>query len=136
MVQKVLSSSLLSKNIRIKIYRTVILSVVLCGFETWSLIWREEYRLTVFENSLLRRILGPRMDELTGEWRRLQDLHDLYSSPNIIRVIKSRRMRWVNHIWGRGEVCTGFWWGVLKEGDHLEDLCTDGRIILKWIFKK
>jgi hypothetical protein len=92
------------------IYRTIILPVVLYGCETWSLTLREERRLRVFENRVLRRIYGPRRDEVTGEWRRLhnEELIDLYSSPNIVRVIKSRRMRWAGHValWGRGEVRT------------------------------
>jgi hypothetical protein len=81
---------LLSKNIKIKVYRTIILPVVLYGCETWSLTLRE------FENRVLRRIFGPKRDEATGEWRRLhnEELNDLYSPPNIIWVIKSRRMRW------------------------------------------
>jgi hypothetical protein len=84
------------QNTNIRVYRTIILPVVLYGCETWSLTLREEQRLRVFENRVLRRILGPKRDEATGEWRRLhnEDLNDLYSSPNIIRVIKSRRMRW------------------------------------------
>jgi hypothetical protein len=71
------------------------LPVVLYGCETWSHTLREEHRLRVFENRVLRRIFGPKRDEVTGEWRRLhnEELHDLYSSPNIIRVIKSRRTR-------------------------------------------
>jgi len=91
-VQNLLSSSLLSKNIKIKIYRNIILPSVLYGCETCSLALREERRLRVFENRVLRRIFGPRRDEVTGEWRklRLEELNDLYSSPNIIRVIKSR----------------------------------------------
>jgi hypothetical protein len=70
--------------------------VVLYGCETWFLIFREEHRLRVFENRVLRRIFGPKRDEVTGEWRKLnnKELHDLYSSPSIIRIIKSRRMRW------------------------------------------
>ena len=81
---------LLSKNLKNKIYRTIILPVVLYGFETWSLTLREERKLRV-----LRRIFGPRRDEVTGEWRRLhnEELNDLYSSPNIVRVITSKRMR-------------------------------------------
>jgi hypothetical protein len=91
LVQDLPSSSLLSKNIKINIYRTIILPVVLYGCETWSLTLREEHRLRV-----LRRICGPKRDEVTGEWRRLhnKELNDLYSSPNIVPVIKSRRMRW------------------------------------------
>jgi len=90
-----LSSRLLSKNLKIQIYRTIILPVVLYGCETWSLTLREERKLKVFENMVLRRIFGPRGDEVIGEWRRLhnKELNDLYSSPNIVQVIKSRRMR-------------------------------------------
>jgi hypothetical protein len=91
---------LLSKNIRLKIYRTIILPVVLYGCETWSLTLREEHRLRVFENRVLRGIFGPKRDEVTGEWRRLhnEELYDLYFSQNIIRVIKSGKMRWVGHV--------------------------------------
>jgi hypothetical protein len=76
-------------------YKTIILPVVLYGSETWSLTLREEHRLRVFENRVLRRIFGPKRAEVTGEWRKLNNekLRDLYSSPNIIRIIKSRRMR-------------------------------------------
>jgi hypothetical protein len=75
---------------------TVVLPVVLYRREAWSLTLREEQRLRVFENGVLRRIFGPKRDEATGDWRRLhnEELNDLYSSPNIIRVIKSRRMKW------------------------------------------
>jgi hypothetical protein len=99
-----LSSSLLSKNVKIKIYKIIILLVVLYGCESWSLTLREEDRLRVFENKVLRRIFGPKRDEVTGEWRKLhnKELYALYSSPNIIRVIKSRRLRWA----GRG-TCGG-----------------------------
>jgi len=104
-VQNLLSSILLSQNLKIKIYRTIILPVVLYGCETWSLTLREERRLRVFENRVLRRIFGPKRDEVTGEWRKLRnvELNNLYSSPNIVRVIKSRRMRWAGHVARMGE---------------------------------
>jgi len=104
-VQNLLSSRLLSKNLKIKIYRTLILPVVLYGCETWSMTLREERKLKVFENMVLRRIFGPRRDEVMGEWRRLhkEELNDLYSSPNIVWVIKSRRMRWAGHVARMGE---------------------------------
>ena len=94
-VQNLLSSSLLSKNLKIKIYRTIILPVVLYGCETWSLTLREEHRLRVFENRVLRRIFGPKRDRVTGQWRQVHiaELKELYCSPNIIPVIKSRRIR-------------------------------------------
>ena len=99
-VLNLLSSSLLSKNLKIKIYRTVILSVILYGCETWSLTLREKRRLRVFELRVLRRIFGPKRDEVTKEWRKLQneELYDQYSSPSIFRAIKSRRMGWAGHV--------------------------------------
>jgi hypothetical protein len=100
-----LSSCLLSKNLKIRIYKTIILPVVLYGCETWSLTLREEPRLRVFENRVLRRIFGPKRDEVTGESRKLHnnELHDLYSSPSIIRIITSGRMRWAGHVALMGE---------------------------------
>ena len=99
-VQNLLSSSLLSITLKIKIYRTMILPVVQYGCETWSLRLREERSLRVFENRVLRRVFGSKRDEATGEWRKLhnEELRDLYSLPNIVRVVKSRRMRWVGHV--------------------------------------
>jgi hypothetical protein len=81
------------------------LPVVLYGCETWSLTLREEHRLRVFENRVLKRIFGPKRDEVTGEWRKLrnEELNNLYSSPNIVRVIQSRRMRWAGHVARMGE---------------------------------
>jgi len=104
-VQNLLSSSLLSKNVKIKIHRTINLPVVLYGCETWSLTWREERNLRVFENRVLRRIFGPKWDEVIREWRRLhnEEINDLYCSPNIVGVIYSRRMRWVGHVARMGE---------------------------------
>jgi hypothetical protein len=94
---------LLSKNIKIKIHTTIILPVVLYGCKTWSLTSREELRM--FENRVLRKILGPNRDEVTGEWRRLHDeeLNDLCSSPDIICVIKLNRMRWAAHVARKGD---------------------------------
>jgi hypothetical protein len=104
-VHSLLSSCLLCGNVRVKIYKTIILPVVLCGCETWSVTLREEHRLRVFENRVLRGIFGPKRDEVTGEWRKLHsgELHNLYSSPDIIRRIKSRRMRWAGHVARMGE---------------------------------
>jgi hypothetical protein len=95
--------------VKIKIYKTIILIVVLYGCETWSLTLRDKHRLRIFENSVLRRIFGPKRDEVTGGWRKLhdEDLHGLYSSPNIVRVIKARRMKWAGYVarMGGGEGC-------------------------------
>ncbi|KAJ4432164.1 hypothetical protein ANN_20780 [Periplaneta americana] len=104
-VEKLLSSSLLSKNLKVRIYKTVILPVLLYGCETWTLTLREEHRLRVFENKVLRKIFGAKRDEVTGEWRKLHntELHALYSSPDIIRNIKSRRLRWAGHVARMGE---------------------------------
>jgi hypothetical protein len=84
----------LSRNVRVKIYKTIILPVVLYVCKTWSLILRKEHTLRVFEDRILRRIFGPKRDEATGEWRKLhnEQLHSLYSSLNIVRQIKSSRM--------------------------------------------
>ena len=133
-----MSSRLLSKNLKIKIYR--ILPIVLYGCETWSLTLREERKLRVFENVVLRRIFGPLRDEVAGEWRRLhkQELNDLYSSPNIMWVIKSRRMGWAGNVARIGEERGVYRVLVGKpEGrNHWGDLGVDGWIILGWISRR
>jgi hypothetical protein len=98
--QNLQSSRLLPKYANIRIYNITILPVVLYGYQTCYLTSRQEHRLRVFENKVLRRIFGPKRDEMTGEWRKLlnEELRDLYSSPSIIRVIKWRRMRWTEHV--------------------------------------
>jgi hypothetical protein len=101
---------------------------------------REERRLRVFENSVLRRIFGPKRDEVMGEWRKLciEELNDLYLSPNNVQVTKLRRTRWARHVASMGERRGAYrvWWGNLRETDHFEDPGVDGRIILRWIFRK
>jgi hypothetical protein len=100
--------------------RRLIFPVILYGCETWSLTLREEHRLRVFENKVLRRIFGPKRDEVTGWWRKLhnEELHDLYSSPSIIRIVKARRMRWARHVarMGRRGTRIGCWWESQREG--------------------
>jgi hypothetical protein len=114
------------------------LSVIFYEYDTRSLNFREERRLRAFENRVLRRIFVPKKDEVIGKWRKLHndELNDLYSSSNIFRAIKSRRMRWVGHVARMGEMHTGFWWGNLREKAHLENQGVNGRIIVRWIFRK
>jgi len=113
---------------------------ILYGCETLSLTLREERRLKVFENRVLRSIFGYKREELTKEWRKLhnEELKDLYSSTSIIRLTKWRRMGWAVHVayMGKAEVYMRFWWGNLRERDHLEDPGVLGRIILRWILRK
>jgi len=129
------SSSFLSTNTKIKIHIIIILPVVLNWYEIWSLTMREERRLRVSDSRVLRRIFGPKRGEVIGEWRKVnnEDLNDLYSSPNIIRVITSRRMRWEGHVVlrGRGDAYTECWWGNLRERVHLEDPGVDRSIKLR-----
>jgi hypothetical protein len=100
----------------------------------------EERRLRAFEKRILRKIFGVKRDKVTREWSKphVEELDDLYFSPNIARVIKSTRMRWAGHVacMGRREEYTGFWWGNLRERNRLELPGVDGRIILRWIFRK
>jgi hypothetical protein len=132
--QSFLSSRLLSRNVKVNIYN---MPPVLYGCETWSLTLREEHRLRVFENRVLRRIYGPKKDEVTGEWRKMhnEELHILYSSPSIIRQIKSRRMRWAGHVARMGEERNVYMVlkGKPKEGDHMENQGVDGNMGSEWI---
>jgi hypothetical protein len=106
--------------VKIKIYKTIILPVALYGCETLSLTLREEHSLRVFGNRVLWRIFGSKRDEVTGGWRKLhnEELHVLYSSPSIIRVIKARRMKWAGHVARIGEMrgaYTIFGWEAWRE---------------------
>jgi hypothetical protein len=126
---------LLSKFIKIKIHRNIIQPAVLYGCETWSLIFREKHKLRVFESRGLMRIFGPKRGKVTGEWSNLHNdkLNDLYSSPNIVWVIKSNKMKWVGHLahmWESRGVYR-IWWGILRDRDHLGDPSVDGKITLR-----
>jgi hypothetical protein len=123
-VHSLLSSHLLSNNIKIKIYKTIIL-LVLCGCETWFVTLREEGKLRGFENRVLKRILGPKREEGAGNWRKLysEELHNLCALPDIIRVIKSRRIRWAGHV---------AWTGGMRNAYKMLVRKSEGKIPL-WI---
>jgi hypothetical protein len=130
-----LESISLSKHVKFKIYRTLILPVVLYGHETWSFTSREEHELKVFENRVLRKVFGSKRDKTTGYWRRLanEELHDLPCSPNINLVIKPGRKRCVGHAAYMGETREAYRVSVgkLSEKCNLSDLGIDWRVILK-----
>jgi hypothetical protein len=121
---------LLSKNTKIKIHRTIILPVNLCGCEAWSLALRNERRLREFEKRVLRKKFGPKRDEITGEWRKLhnEEFNDLYSSSNVVRVIKSRRIRWAGHVALMGER-RGVYWVLVGKPERKRPL---GRPRPRW----
>jgi hypothetical protein len=133
----------LSKSVKIRIYKTIILSAVLYGCETWYLTLREEHMLRVFQNRMLRGIFGPKKDEVMGEGRKLnnEQFRDLYSSPSIIRMIKSRRMRWAVQVAQMDEKrnayrLLGYWWESQRERDREEDQDVSGLITLGWILER
>jgi hypothetical protein len=120
---RVFCLSTLPRILKVKICKTINTPVVLFGCESWSLALMEEHRMRMFEIDVPRRIFGLKGDEVTGEWRKLhkQELYNLYSSPDIIRQIKTRRMRWAGHVARMGEESP-------KERGHSEDRDVDGRI--------
>jgi hypothetical protein len=152
-VQNLLSSRLLSAiccllSATVGLYKTIVLPVVLYGCETWSLILREEHKLRVFENRVLRRIFGLKRDGVTGGWRKLhnEELQDLYSPPSIIRIIMLRRLSWVGHVAQMGKKKNAYKLLVGKGGwrklhnEDLHDLYSPPSIIriimlrrLRWV---
>jgi reverse gyrase len=139
-VQNLLSLHLLSKNAKIRKCKILILPAVWYGCETWSVILREEHRLKVFHNGVLRKVLGLKRSEVTIAWRKVhnEELHNLYSSSSIIKMMKSRRMRWAGNIarMRRRGMHRGYWWDSHKERDHWENQDVCGWIILKWILER
>jgi hypothetical protein len=148
-----LSSRLLCKNLKIKVYKNNNFTYVLDACETWSLTLWEEHRLRVLNNRVLRRIFGPKREEVAGDWIRLRnvELHNLYASPNINKLITSRRMRLAGHVARMGKMRNIYKVFVRESegGDHLEDLDVDGVvavvvvvvvvvviIVIEWIFDK
>jgi hypothetical protein len=134
-----LSSRLLFKNLKDQDTEPI-LGVVVYGCETWSLTSREKHRIRIFVNRVLRRIFGSKKEEVVGDWRRLhnEELHNLYyASPNVIRMMKSRRMRLAGHV-ARMVAITAFNIFGKPEGniDHSEDLSVDGKIILECVLGK
>jgi hypothetical protein len=125
---------------KMKIYRIIVLPVGLYGCQAWPVTFRKEHRLRVFQNRVLRNIFGPKGGEVTGELRRLhhEELHAVYSSLNIIWVIKSRRMIWARHVARMTERRAAYGVLVMRHGerDDLKGLGLDGRTVLKWIFTK
>jgi hypothetical protein len=118
-IQNLLSAPLLSKNIKIRLYKSIILSVVLYVCEIWSFILRKEHRLKMFENRVLRRMFQPKRNEVIAGGRKLHnvELHNLYPSPSTIGMMKTRRMRWAGHVaqMGRSGMHIGYWWQSQKE---------------------
>jgi hypothetical protein len=127
-VQSLLSSRLLSRNVKVKIYKTIILPVVLYECETLSFTPREGHRLRVFENRVLRRIFGPKKDEGTGKWRKLhnEELYTVFCTHLQISSRRSSQGELDGRAWERRENCTRFWWETPKERDHSEDREVDG----------
>ena len=133
-LEKILSTHVLSRKLEVNTYKTIILPVALYGCGTWSLTLKEEHRLSVFENKVLRKIFWAKTDEITGEWRNLH-YFELNFSPNIIRNLKSRQLRWAGLVI-RMELSRNAYRVLVGKPEskrHLGRPDVDGRIILKWI---
>jgi uncharacterized membrane protein len=122
----------------LRVVTSVAMAMMLRDFGPYKIIFVTMCTVITFAMvKLLRRILGPMRDEVTGGWRKLrEELHNFYSSPNFIRMMKSRKTRWAVHVARMGEMRTTFWLGSLKGRCHLEDLVADGRIIFKCMLGK